>query len=66
MRKIDRAILYAEEHRETHEWWLDHWKLNPPKTPEDRIRRESAGGIKHQQESIRRYNVIIDALKEYA
>lgn len=63
MTTIEKAIAYAEEHRQIHLDWIDYWRDYPPETAEDRACRSHVGGIKHQQWAVSRYNVILKALR---
>lgn len=63
MTRRERAIAYAEEHRAIHVEWRDFWRAYPPKTREDRIKRASAGGVRHHEWAIRRYDVILRELR---
>ncbi len=63
---IDRAIEFAEDHRTIHLRWINYYRRNPPRTRDERLERRAAGGIRHQQIAVRRYDVILKALRAAA
>lgn len=65
MTDVERAIAFAEEHREVHVEWLKHFRQTTPTTDEDWAERRIGGGVGEQEVAIRRYNVILKVLREY-
>jgi hypothetical protein len=61
---LERAIEFAEEHRAVHLKWIDYWRKYPPRSGDARNIRRAVGGIHHQQIAVRRYDVILRALRE--
>jgi hypothetical protein len=54
---LQRAIQFSEEHREIHLRWID-WNRKHPHQ-----RSVTAGGVRHNEIAVRRYNVILKALR---
>lgn len=63
MTVVEKAISFAEDHRETHVRWRDYWRAHPPTTKEERHLRRHVGGVRHHERAIGRYNVILRALR---
>jgi len=62
----ERAIQYAEEHRQIHVLYRDFFRQHPPTSASERQYRRAVGGVTHHEESIRRYDTILRALRSGA